>query len=63
MAFAREGADVAIVYLDEHADAEETQRLVEEEGRRALLIAIEHFRHRQPNPRVIAALSLAPVPE
>ena len=41
IAFAREGADVAIVYLDEHADAEETQRLVEEEGRRALLIATD----------------------
>ena len=38
--FAREGADVAIVYLDEHEDAEETRRFVEEEeGRRCLLIA------------------------
>ncbi|MBL0726348.1 SDR family oxidoreductase [Piscinibacter sp. HJYY11] len=36
--FAREGADVAIVYLDEHEDAEETQRHVEQEGRRCLLI-------------------------
>ena len=36
--FAREGADVAIVYLDEHEDAEETRRAVEEEGRRALLL-------------------------
>jgi NAD(P)-dependent dehydrogenase (short-subunit alcohol dehydrogenase family) len=31
--FAAEGADVAIVYLDEHKDAAETARLVEEEGR------------------------------
>jgi NAD(P)-dependent dehydrogenase (short-subunit alcohol dehydrogenase family) len=36
--FAREGADVAIVYLDEHADAEDTKRIVEKEGRRALLL-------------------------
>ena len=36
--FAREGADVAIVYLSEHADAEETKRAVEDEGRRCLLI-------------------------
>src|SRR5512142_503445 len=37
--FAKEGADVAIVYLNEHRDAEETRRLVEAEGRRCLLIA------------------------
>jgi NAD(P)-dependent dehydrogenase (short-subunit alcohol dehydrogenase family) len=39
IAFAREGADVAIVYLNEHGDAEETQRLVEKEGRRCMVIA------------------------
>ena len=39
VAFAKEGADVAITYLDEHDDARETQRLIEAEGRRALLIA------------------------
>lgn len=39
IAFAREGADVAIGYLNEHEDAEETRRQVEEEGRRCLLIA------------------------
>jgi NAD(P)-dependent dehydrogenase (short-subunit alcohol dehydrogenase family) len=38
IAFAREGADVAISYLDEHQDAEETQRWVREAGRTALLI-------------------------
>ena len=38
MLFAREGADVAIVYLSEDDDAEETRRAVEAEGRRALLI-------------------------
>jgi NAD(P)-dependent dehydrogenase (short-subunit alcohol dehydrogenase family) len=36
--FAREGADVAIVYLTAHEDAEETRRWVEKEGRRCLLI-------------------------
>src|SRR5690606_2378914 len=36
--FAREGADVAVVYLDEDEDAKETKRLVEAEGRRCLLI-------------------------
>jgi NAD(P)-dependent dehydrogenase (short-subunit alcohol dehydrogenase family) len=36
--FAKEGADVAVLYLDEHEDAEETQRQVEEEGRRCLLL-------------------------
>ena len=39
IAFAREGADVAIVYLNEHQDAEETKRLVEKEGRRCVTIA------------------------
>lgn len=37
--YAREGADVVIVYLNEHEDAEETRRAVEKEGRRALLIS------------------------
>ncbi len=37
--FAREGADVAIVYLDEHVDADETRRCVEAEGRQCILIA------------------------
>jgi NAD(P)-dependent dehydrogenase (short-subunit alcohol dehydrogenase family) len=36
--FAREGADVAIVYLDEHRDAKETKRHVEAEGRQCLLL-------------------------
>ena len=38
IAFAKEGADVAVVYLDEHQDAEETRRIVEEKGRQCLLI-------------------------
>jgi NAD(P)-dependent dehydrogenase (short-subunit alcohol dehydrogenase family) len=36
--FAREGADVAVLYLNEHEDATETQRCVEAEGQRCLLI-------------------------
>src|ERR671936_1085461 len=38
--YAREGADVAIVYLpEEQSDADETQRAVEKEGRKCLLFA------------------------
>jgi NAD(P)-dependent dehydrogenase (short-subunit alcohol dehydrogenase family) len=37
--FAREGADVTVAYLDEHADAKETKRCIEAEGRRCLLVA------------------------
>ncbi|MED4990193.1 SDR family oxidoreductase [Parageobacillus toebii] len=37
--FAKEGADVAIIYLNEQEDAEETKRQVEQEGRKCLLIA------------------------
>ena len=36
--FAREGADVAVLYLDEHTDAQGTRAAVEAEGRRCLLI-------------------------
>ncbi len=36
--YAREGADVAIIYLNEHEDAEVTRRAVEAEGARCLLI-------------------------
>ncbi|MBV8464169.1 MAG: SDR family oxidoreductase [Acidimicrobiales bacterium] len=39
IAFAREGADVAIAYLNEHEDAAETRKRVEQEGRRCLTIA------------------------
>ncbi len=37
--FAREGADVAICYLDSHGDAEETKRCVEAEGARCIAIS------------------------
>ena len=38
IAFAKEGADAAVVYLNEHKDATETKRLVEEAGRQCLLL-------------------------
>ncbi|MED4206102.1 SDR family oxidoreductase [Neobacillus mesonae] len=37
--FAKEGADVAIAYLEEHQDAEETKQLIEAEGQKCLLFA------------------------
>jgi len=37
--YAREGADVAVLYLNEGEDAQETKRLVEKEGKKCLLIA------------------------
>jgi NAD(P)-dependent dehydrogenase (short-subunit alcohol dehydrogenase family) len=37
--FAREGADIGIVYLSEHGDAKKTKHLVEAEGRRCILLA------------------------
>ncbi len=37
--YAREGADVAIAYLNEHRDAEQTKRAVEAEGRRCITLA------------------------
>jgi NAD(P)-dependent dehydrogenase (short-subunit alcohol dehydrogenase family) len=38
IAYAREGADILISYLDEHEDAEDTKRIVEEAGRKAVLV-------------------------
>lgn len=38
IAFAKEGADVAIAYLEEHDDAEVTRELIEREGHRCLLL-------------------------
>lgn len=37
--FAKEGADVAVLYLNEHGDADKTRLEVEQEGRRCILIA------------------------
>src|SRR5437870_2870696 len=39
IAFSKEGADVVVLYLNEHKDAKETKSLVEKEGRKCLLIA------------------------
>ena len=39
IAFAKEGADISIVYLNEHKDAKETQRLVQNHGAKCILIA------------------------
>jgi NAD(P)-dependent dehydrogenase (short-subunit alcohol dehydrogenase family) len=40
-AFAKEGADVAIAYLDEDEDAEHSKKLVEQEGRNAVTIKVD----------------------
>jgi NAD(P)-dependent dehydrogenase (short-subunit alcohol dehydrogenase family) len=47
LAFAREGADIAISYLDEDEDAEATKRLVQSAGRRAISMSgdIQHAAH------------------
>jgi len=47
IAFAREGADLLISYLDEHEDAQETARWVERAGRKAVLVPgdIQHKQH------------------
>ncbi|MDD5702665.1 MAG: SDR family oxidoreductase [Dehalococcoidales bacterium] len=37
--FAREGADISIVYYEEHQDAAETRSLVEKEGRQCMILA------------------------
>jgi NAD(P)-dependent dehydrogenase (short-subunit alcohol dehydrogenase family) len=47
IAFAREGADVLIAYLDEHDDAKETAKWVEQAGRKAVLVAGDISRREQ----------------
>lgn len=56
LAFAREGADVAISYLNEHKDAEETERLVTEAGRKAVLLPGDLSSHRTCKEVAEAAL-------
>jgi NAD(P)-dependent dehydrogenase (short-subunit alcohol dehydrogenase family) len=41
LAFAEEGADIAFIYLEEHKDAEETKKLIEKRGRKAVAIAAD----------------------
>lgn len=58
IAFAREGADVLIAYLDEHDDASETARWVEKAGRKAVLAAgdlTERAQSREIVSRALAA--------
>lgn len=43
LAFAKEGADVAISYYNEHEDAEQTQRAIEKVGRKAILLPGDLF--------------------
>jgi NAD(P)-dependent dehydrogenase (short-subunit alcohol dehydrogenase family) len=47
IAYAREGADVLIAYLNEHDDAKETERLVRDAGRKAVLVPgdVQHADH------------------
>ena len=49
LAFAREGADVAISYLSEEMDARETERLVTEAGRKAILLPGDIGKRRVPD--------------
>jgi hypothetical protein len=62
--YAREGADVAIVYLDEHEDAEETKQAVEAEGRRCITISGDvadpksaRMRSNKPSKRSVSLMS------
>lgn len=54
VAFAKEGADIVIVYLNEHPDAEETRSAIEHHGRRCILIAGD-LRHESFASRVVRA--------
>ena len=54
IAYAREGADVVLAYLDEHDDAKSTERWVREAGRRALLVPGD-LSEREPCRALVAA--------
>jgi len=47
--FAKEGADVAVSYLNEHRDANDTRKVIEEYGRRCLLLSGDIRRERHCN--------------
>ncbi|MCR6109561.1 SDR family oxidoreductase [Bacillus sp. A301a_S52] len=53
IAFAKEGADVAIAYYDEHEDATRTKRRIEELGQRSLLLPGD-LREKEQNERIVA---------
>jgi NAD(P)-dependent dehydrogenase (short-subunit alcohol dehydrogenase family) len=57
LAFAREGADVLISYLNEHPDAEETARVVRESGRKAVTVAGDISSHEHCQALVERAVS------
>ncbi|MCO7127159.1 SDR family oxidoreductase [Sporolactobacillus shoreicorticis] len=52
VAFAKEGADLILVYLNEHQDAETTQKAVQKIGRRCLLLSID-LRERNAGERIV----------
>ncbi|WP_445667414.1 SDR family NAD(P)-dependent oxidoreductase [Paenibacillus sp. FSL H8-0034] len=54
VAFAKEGADLAIVYLDEHQDAVETREAVNRLGRKCLLIPID-LRNKESSSCIVKA--------
>lgn len=39
--YALEGADIAIIYLDEHEDANETKKIIEEKGKKCIAISCD----------------------
>ena len=47
--FAKEGADVAIAYLNEDTDAEETKMLVEKKGQKCIVVKGDLINYRLPN--------------
>lgn len=56
--FAREGADLVVSYLDEHEDARETARAIEELGRRCVLVPGDLTRHEYAERLTSEALRL-----
>lgn len=54
--FAKEGADICISYLNEHSDAKETKRVVEEHGRQCLLLPGDISKEKNCKKNVSAAI-------
>ncbi|MGA5989291.1 SDR family oxidoreductase, partial [Escherichia coli] len=55
--FAREGADIVIAYLEESQDAEDTKAMVEQEGRRCLLVKCDIQKKEEVDQLVEKALN------